>query len=116
MLKKNKYEKDRSDFEDKINKVDKKTPDVRSLVKKKTDFNTKVTEIEDKIPAFSSLVKKTPDYVTQITSIRNDCVTNAALDARHKDLVQKQHLSLNLKKLMIKLVKIVQKCCHMNTN
>ena len=32
--KKNKYEKDGSDFEDKINKVDKKIPDVSGLVKK----------------------------------------------------------------------------------
>ena len=52
LLKKNKYEKDGSDFEDKINKVDKKIPDVSSLVKK-TDFNTKVTEIEGKIPNVS---------------------------------------------------------------
>ena len=35
LLKKNKYEKDGSDFEDKINKIDKKIPDVTSLVKKK---------------------------------------------------------------------------------
>ena len=33
-VKKNKYEKDGSDFEDKINKIDKKIPDVSSLVKK----------------------------------------------------------------------------------
>ena len=33
-VKKNKYEKDGSDFEDKINEVDKKIPDVSSLVKK----------------------------------------------------------------------------------
>ena len=33
--KKNKYEKDGSDFEDKINKVDKKIPDVSGLVKKR---------------------------------------------------------------------------------
>ena len=39
-----KYEKDGSDFEDKINKVDKKIPDVGDLIKK-TDFNTKITEI-----------------------------------------------------------------------
>ena len=36
--KKNKYEKDGSDFEDKINKIDKKIPDVTSLVKKKNRF------------------------------------------------------------------------------
>ena len=56
MLKKNKYEKDGSDFEDKINEVDKKIPDVSSLVKK-TDFNAKVTEIEGKIPSISGLAK-----------------------------------------------------------
>ena len=33
-VKKNKYAKDGSDFEDKINKVDKKIPDVGGLVKK----------------------------------------------------------------------------------
>ena len=38
LLKKNKYEKDVSDFEDKINKIDKKILDISSLVKK-TDFN-----------------------------------------------------------------------------
>ena len=32
LLKKNKYEKDGSDFEDKINKIDKKIPDVRFLI------------------------------------------------------------------------------------
>ena len=31
-----KYEKDGTDFEDKIDKIDKKIPDVTSLVKKKT--------------------------------------------------------------------------------
>ena len=44
-VKKDKYEKYGSDFEDKISKVDKKIPDVSGLVKK-TDTNTKVTEIE----------------------------------------------------------------------
>ena len=34
LLKKNKYEKDGSDFEDKISKIDKKIPDVTDLVKK----------------------------------------------------------------------------------
>ena len=50
-----KYEKDGSDFEDKINKIDKKIPDVNDLVKK-TDFNAKVTEIEGKIPSISGLL------------------------------------------------------------
>ena len=33
-VKKTKYEKDGSDFEDKINEIDKKIPDINSLVKK----------------------------------------------------------------------------------
>ena len=37
-VKKRKYEKDGSDFEDKINKIDKKIHDVISLVKKKNRF------------------------------------------------------------------------------
>ena len=53
-VKKTKYEKDGSDFEDKINKVYKKIPDVSGLVKK-TDFNAKVTEIAGKIPSISGL-------------------------------------------------------------
>ena len=51
---KTKYEKDGSDFEDKINKIQKKIPNISSLVKK-TDFNTKVTEIEGKIPSITGL-------------------------------------------------------------
>ena len=52
--KKNKYEKDGSDFEDKNSKIDKKIVDVSGLVKK-TDFNTKFTEIEGKILSISGL-------------------------------------------------------------
>ena len=48
-VKKNKYEKDGSDLENKISKTDKKLPDVSSLVKK-TNYSTKVTELENKIP------------------------------------------------------------------
>ena len=49
-----KYEKDGSDFEDKISKIDRKIPDVSDLVKK-TDFNAKVTEIEGKILSITGL-------------------------------------------------------------
>ena len=86
---KTKCEKDGSDFEDKISKIDKKILDVSGLVKI-TDFSTKViTEIEGKIPSISglatnsastavenkisdvsSLVKKT-DYNTKISEIEN---------------------------------------------
>ena len=63
---------------------------------KKTDFNTKVTEIEGKIPDISSLVEKT-NYATEITNIKNDYVTNAALNARHRQdkiYYKKQNLIL----------------------
>ena len=72
--------------------VENKIPDVNSLVKK-TDFNTTVAEIERKIPVVSSLVKKT-DYATEIANIKNDCVTNAALNATHKDQYKKENLIL----------------------
>ena len=75
---------------------------------KKTDFNTKVTGIEGKIPGVSSLVKKT-DYATEITSIKNNYVTNAALGARHKDLIQKTKFDIEVKKTMMRLLQIVQK-------
>ena len=55
LLKKNKYEKDGSYFEDKIGKRDKKIPDVSSLVKK-TYFNSKITELENKIPNVSGFL------------------------------------------------------------
>ena len=49
-----KNEKDGSDFEEKTSKIDKKIPDVSSLVKK-TDFSAKITEVEVKIPSISGL-------------------------------------------------------------
>ena len=68
-----KYEKDGSDFEDKIDKIDKKIPDVTNLVKK-TNFNNKVTEIETKIPDISDLVTKSvltvvENKITDISSL-----------------------------------------------
>ena len=81
--------------------IENKIPDVSSLVGK-TDFNTKVTEIEGKIPYVSSLVKKT-DYTTEITSIKIDYVTNVALNARHKDLIQKRKFNTEVKKINDKI-------------
>ena len=49
-----KYEKDGSAFEDKINKIDKKIPDVSDLIKK-SYFNSKITKVEGKIPSISRL-------------------------------------------------------------
>ena len=53
---KTKYERDGSDSEDKINKVDRKILDVNDLVKKSA-----LTAVENKMPDASDLVKKT-DY------------------------------------------------------
>ena len=69
---------------------------------KKQIFNTKVTEIEGKIPDVSSLVKKT-DYATEIANIKIDYVTNAALNARHKDLIQKAKFDTEVKKINDKI-------------
>ena len=112
---KTKYEKDESDFEDKINKIDKKF--LNSDLVKKTYFNTKVTKIEGKIPSITGLAtnseltaveNKIPDasslvtktyYAAEITQIKNDYVINAVLDARHKDLVQKTTFESEFKKV-----------------
>ena len=81
---KTKYEKDGSDFEDKISNIDKKILDFSDLVKK-TDFNAKVTEIEGKIPSTSSLVtnsaltaveNKTPDFSSLVK--KKDCNTKSS--------------------------------------
>ena len=53
-ISKTQYEKDGSDFEDKISKIEKTIPDVTGLVKK-TDFNTKFTEVQSKIPSITGL-------------------------------------------------------------
>ena len=97
-------------FNSKITEVENKIPDIKNLANK-----TEVTAVENKIPNVSNLFIKT-EYATEITTIKNDYVTNAALDARHKDLVQKTTFESEFKKLMIRLVQIVQKCCHMNAN
>ena len=112
---KTKYEKDGSDFEDKINKIDKKF--LNSDLVKKTYFNTKVTKIEGKIPSITGLAtnseltaveNKIPDasslvtktyYAAEITQIKNDYVINVVLDARHKDLVQKTTFESEFKKV-----------------
>ena len=58
-----KYEKDGSDFENKITKTDKKIPDVSDLVKK-TD--SKITEVESKTPNISGLA---PSFT--LTAVEN---------------------------------------------
>ena len=51
---------------EKIEDVDKKLPDVRSLVT--TVLNTKIKEVDNKIPDLRSLVKKT-NYDAKISEI-----------------------------------------------
>ena len=72
-VKKTKYETDGSYFEDKISKIDKKIPDVSSLVKK-TDFNDKVTEIERKIPDISGLLP-TSTFNSKVGELENKIKT-----------------------------------------
>ena len=52
-------------------------------------------------------LKKT-DYATETANIKNDYVTNAALNVRHKDLIQKTKFDTEVKKLMVRLIQIVQ--------
>ena len=61
-----KYENDGPDFENKIDKIDKKTLDISSLVKKKTDFNTKVFETEGKIANNTGLATN-----SELTAVEN---------------------------------------------
>ena len=78
-------------FNSKITEVENKIPDIKNLTSK-----TEVAAVESKIPNVSNLVTKT-NYATEITKIKNDYVTNAALDARHKDPLQKTIFQSELK-------------------
>ena len=62
----------------------------------KTKFDTDLKALENKTPNVSNLVTKT-DYAAETTKIKNEYVTNAALDARHKDLVQKTYFDAESK-------------------
>ena len=70
-------------FNFKITEVENKIPDIKNLASK-----TEVTAVKNKISNVSNLVTET-DYATEITKIKNDYATNAALDARHRNVVQK---------------------------
>ena len=77
-----KYGKDGSDFEDKINKIEKKIPDVTDLVKKYAlravenkipgisglATTSALTAVENKIPNGTSLVKKT-DFGSKVIGV-----------------------------------------------
>ena len=70
---KTKYERDGSDFEDKINMVDKKIPDVSDLVKK-TNFNAKIIEVEGKIPNITGLATS-----SALTAVENKILDVSSL-------------------------------------
>ena len=111
-----KYEKDGTDFEDKIDKIDKKYL-ILLVWLKKIDFNTKVTEIEGKIPDVSSLVTKSAltvaenkipdvssfvkktDFNTKVTEIEGKIPDVSSL-------VKKTNFDNRLKKIVTELLKI----------
>ena len=84
-----KYEKDGSDFEDKIDKIEKKIPDVSNLVKKYalTAVENKIPDInglattsaltagENKIPDITGLLTKT-DFVAKLKTISDRVTKN----------------------------------------
>ena len=71
--------------EDYTDKVNKKIPDISGLASK-----TELTAVENKIPDATNFVKKS-DFATEITSIKNDYATNASLDSKKNNL-KAQHI------------------------
>ena len=105
------YEKDGSDFEDKIDKIEKKIPDVSNLVKK-TDFNTKITEVEGKIinitglatsSALTAVENKIPDISGLATSSTLTTVENKIPDVTN--LVTKTDFDTKLKAVSERITK-----------
>ena len=86
-----------SAFNSKITEAENKIPDIKNLARK-----TEVTAVENKIPDVNNLVTKT-DYAAEITKIKNNYVTNTALHARRKDLVQKTTFDSEFKKVVDKI-------------
>ena len=80
-------------FNSKTTEVENKIPDIKNLASK-----IEVTAVENKIPDVTNLVTKT-NYAKETSKIKNNYVTNAALDDRHKDLVKKTALESELKKV-----------------
>ena len=83
---KTKYEKDGSNFEDKINKVDKKIPDVSDLVKKSA-----LTAVETKIPDVSGLATK-----SALTAVENKIpdvnnLVNTKISDIEKNIIHHNH-------------------------
>ena len=76
-----KYEKDGSDFEDKLTKIDEKIPDISNLATKSSitsllptnTFNSKITEIENKIKTVDNKVPSITNLATktELTVVEN---------------------------------------------
>ena len=113
---KTKFSADINTLDDKIDDVEKKSPDISGLATKTSlnsylqtlTFNSKVTEVESKIKdtdiiAKSAVTKantiksdltayaKKADVATDITTIKNDYITNASLSSQLNDL-KSQHI------------------------
>ena len=100
-----KFSADTNALDDKIDGVEKKTPDISGLATKTSlndylqtsTFNFKVTEVENKIKdadiiAKSAVTKANTISFTDITTIKNDYVTNASLSSQLNDL-KSQHIA-----------------------
>ena len=74
-----KYEKDGSDFEDKINKIEKKIPDASDLIKKSA-----LTAVENKIPDISHLATK-----SALTIVENKIPDVSTLVKKKQIMIQK---------------------------
>ena len=110
-----KFSADTNALDDKIDAVEKKTPDISGLATKTSlnsyfqtsTFNSKVTEVESKIKNVDIIAKSAntkantirsnltsyatkADVATDITAIKNDYVTNASLSSQLNDL-KSQH-------------------------
>ena len=94
-----KFLADTNALDDKIDKVDKKIPDVTSFVKE-TDFDSKITEVEGKIPNISGLAtnssltaveNKIPDITSLITKTDFDVklknISDRVTNNKSKDLL-----------------------------
>ena len=126
-----KFSTDTNALDDKIDKVDKKNPDVSGLATKTsltlylqtTTFNSKITEVENKISTNDALTKVASTKITNIetdldgfkksdltghandiTKIKNDYATNASVDSKINDL-KAQHISDEVKKVEDKINK-----------
>ena len=82
-----KFSTDTNALDDKIDKVDKKIPDVTIFVKKKTNFDSKITEVEGKIPNISGLATNSSlaaveNKIPDITSL----IRKTDFDAKLKNI------------------------------